>query len=47
MEELFERLAASLRQVTGYIYPNEIGVLKADLNTEPKVLYAKLDGEVR
>jgi len=26
---------------------NQISVLKPDLNTEPKVLYAKLDGEVR
>jgi Fe-S-cluster-containing dehydrogenase component len=26
---------------------NPISVLKPDLNTEPKVLYAKLDGEVR
>ncbi|HUO78898.1 MAG TPA: 4Fe-4S dicluster domain-containing protein [Steroidobacteraceae bacterium] len=26
---------------------NEISVLKPDLNTEPKVRYAKLDGEVR
>jgi len=26
---------------------NMIGVLKPDLNTEPKVLYAHLDGEVR
>jgi len=26
---------------------NKISVLKPDLNTEPKVLYAQLDGEVR
>jgi Fe-S-cluster-containing dehydrogenase component len=26
---------------------NMISVLKPDLNTEPKVLYAHLDGEVR
>jgi Fe-S-cluster-containing dehydrogenase component len=26
---------------------NQISVLKPDLNTEPKVLYARLDGEVR
>jgi Fe-S-cluster-containing dehydrogenase component len=26
---------------------NKVSVLKPDLNTEPKVLYAQLDGEVR
>jgi Fe-S-cluster-containing dehydrogenase component len=44
---IFGDLKAKSDRLVRFQRENEIGVLKPDLNTEPKVRYAKLDGEVR
>ena len=44
---IFGDLKGKADRLVRFHRENVIGVLKADLNTEPKVLYANLDGEVR
>jgi tetrathionate reductase subunit B len=44
---IFGDLKAKADRLVRFQRENEISVLKPDLNTEPKVRYAKLDGEVR
>jgi len=44
---IFGELEVRSSPLTRFMRFNEIQVLKPDLNTQPKVLYAHLDGEVR
>lgn len=44
---VFGDLKAKADRLVSFQRDNAISVLKPDLNTEPKVRYAKLDGEVR
>ena len=44
---IFGDLKGKADRLVRFNRENKIGVLKPDLNTEPKVLYANLDGEVR
>jgi len=44
---IFGDLKAKSDRLVRFQRENQISVLKPDLNTEPKVRYAKLDGEVR
>jgi Fe-S-cluster-containing dehydrogenase component len=44
---IFGDLKAKADRLVRFQHENEISVLKPDLNTEPKVRYASLDGEVR
>jgi len=44
---IFGDLKAEADRLVRFHRVNQISVLKPDLNTEPKVLYASLDGEVR
>ncbi|HEX9208308.1 MAG TPA: 4Fe-4S dicluster domain-containing protein [Steroidobacteraceae bacterium] len=44
---IFGDLRAKADRLVSFQRDNVIGVLKPDLNTEPKVRYANLDGEVR
>jgi tetrathionate reductase subunit B len=44
---IFGDLKGQQDRLVRFQHSNEISVLKPDLNTEPKVRYARLDGEVR
>jgi hypothetical protein len=44
---MFGDLKSRASRLTRFQRMNNISVLKPALNTEPKVLYAGLDGEVR
>ena len=44
---IFGDLKSKADRLVRFQRVNKISVLKPDLNTEPKVLYAQLDGEVR
>jgi tetrathionate reductase subunit B len=44
---IFGDLKGKADRLVSFQRENKIGVLKPDLNTEPKALYANLDGEVR
>ena len=44
---IFGDLASAASPLTRFKRMNKLDVLKPHLNTEPKVYYANLDGEVR
>ena len=44
---IFGDLKSKADRLVRFQRENMISVLKPDLNTEPRVLYAKMDGEVR